>query len=194
MKKIFLSTLLLVSVVVMNAQEAVNPQATNSKNEITSNLFDLVTAGSFNITYDRLFENNQALSLSATFFDTYGYVDVGYIEDNSAFTFEAAYKIYFSSHKEHAGFFFYPLLKVRTGEITVDDYGYYNFDGEFINEEYTYDLGGFSAGFGLGHQWVFNDKFTLGVNGDIARSLGNFDTDYLGEVEFKFGVNFGVRF
>ena len=55
-------------------------------------------------------------------------------------------------------------------------------------------MSGFSAGFGLGHKWVFNDKFTLGINSDIARNLGSFDTDYLSEVEFKFGVNFGVRF
>ncbi len=85
-------------------------------------------------------------------------------------------------------------MKLRTGEITVEDYGYYNNEGQFIGDEFTYDVGGVSAGFGIGHKWVFNDKFVLGINSDIARNLGSFDTDYLGEVEFKFGVNFGVRF
>lgn len=194
MKKTILVPLFLVSVFMVKAQETENRQILEHKNEITSNLFDLVVAGSFNVTYDRLFENNQALSVSATIYDTYGYVDAGYIEDNRAFTLEAAYKIYFSSRKQHAGFFFYPLLKVRTGEITTDDYGFFNNDGQFIEQEFTYDIGGFSAGFGLGHKWVFNDKFVLGINSDIARNLGSFDTDYLEEVEFKFGVNFGFRF
>ncbi len=194
MKKVILVSCLFLSVLAVNAQETQNEPIIEKKNEITSNLFDLVVAGSFNVTYDRLFKKNQALSLSATIFDTYGYVDAGYIEDNSAFTFEAAYKIYFSKRKQHAGFFFYPLLKIRTGEITVDDFGFFNNEGQFIEQEFTYDVSGFSAGFGLGHKWVFNDKFTLGINSDIARNLGSFDTDYLSEVEFKFGVNFGVRF
>lgn len=190
MRKTILALFLLSSIV--SFSQEVEKQL--HQNELTSNLFDLVVAGSFDVNYERLLKNNQSIAISATIFDTYGYLDTGYIEDNSVITLEASYLIYFSSTKDHSGFFFYPLIKLRTGEITVEDYGYYNNEGQFIEEGFTYDVGGVSAGFGIGHKWVFNDKFVLGINSDIARNLGNFDMDYLGEVEFKFGVNFGVRF
>ena len=32
------------------------------------------------------------------------------------------------------------------------------------------------------------------LNGDIARNLGNFDDDYLDNIEVRFSVNFGYRF
>ncbi len=192
MKKSILAVAMLLSVFYTNAQQSSDDLPKTS--EISTNLLDLVIAGTLNVNYERLFEQNQSLFVGVSFFDTYGYYDAGYIENSSAISLRAAYLIYFSKEKDHAGFFFYPLLKIRTGEITVDDFGFFNNEGQFIEQEFTYDVSGFSAGFGLGHKWVFNDKFTLGINSDIARNLGSFDTDYLSEVEFKFGVNFGVRF
>lgn len=165
------------------------------RNEISSNLFDLVVAGSFNLTYERLFEGNQSLLVSATFFDTFAYYDVGFIEDNSAFSFKAAYLIYFSKSKDHAGFFFYPQLKIRSGEITIDEGGFFEDNGDFIPFEFSYDIDGFSAGFGLGHKWIFNNKFSLMVFGEIARDLGgNNNDEYIDNVEPRFGVNLGIRF
>lgn len=165
------------------------------RNEISSNLLDLVVAGSFNITYERLFKGNQSLLVSTTLFDTFGYYDVGFIEKNSAFSFKAAYLIYFSKSKDHAGFFFYPQLKIRSGEITVDEGGFFDGNGNFTPFEFKYDIDGFSAGFGIGHKWVFNNKFSLMLFGEIARDLGNNNNDdYLDNVEPRFGVNFGIRF
>ena len=77
------------------------------------------------------------------------------------------------------------------GSSAVDQEGNLEF---YIEEEYKYDVSGFSAGFGIGHKWLFNNKFTLSINGEIARNLGNFDTDYLDNIEGRFGVNFGYRF
>jgi hypothetical protein len=194
MKKTLLVALMLLSVSISNAQEPSDDSPKTS--EISTNLLDLVVAGTLNVNYERLFQKNQSLLLSVNFFDTYGYYDVGYIENNSAFSFRAAYLIYFSKEKDHAGFFFYPQVKFRTGDITVDD-GYIYYDGEtdmYLEDEYTYDVGGVSAGFGLGHKWMFSNKFTLSLNGDIARNLGNFETDYLSSIEVRFGVNLGYRF
>ena len=193
MKKTILHVALLLSVFAVNAQELTDEAP--KKSEISTNLLDLVVAGTLNVNYERLFNKNQSLLISANFFDTYGYYDAGYIEKSNALSFKAAYLIYFSKEKEHAGFFFYPQLKVRTGEITVEDYYYYDYETETsIEEEYTYDVDGFSAGFGIGHKWMFSNKFTLTLYGDIARNLGNFDTDYLENIELRFGVNFGYRF
>lgn len=164
------------------------------QNEITSNLFDLVVAGSFNVTYERLFEQNQSLLISTTFFETFGYYDAGFLESSSAFSVKAAYLIYFSKTKDHSGFFFYPQLKVRSGDVTTDDYGYYNWDSVWMPSNNKYSINGFAAGFGLGHKWVFNNTFSLMVFGEVARDLGNNNRDYIDNVEARFGVNFGIRF
>ena len=165
------------------------------QSEISSNLLDLVVAGSLNVNYERLFENNQSLFVGLTFFDTYGYYDVGYIEKTTAISLKAAYHIYFSSKKQHAGFFFYPQVRLRTGEVTVDQYNYYDFETDtYIQEDFTYDVGGVSAGFGIGHKWMFKNKFTLNISGEIARNLGNVNTEYIDNLELRFGVILGYRF
>jgi len=194
MKKTFLAVAMLLSVFSMNAQESTDDLPKTS--EISTNLLDLVVAGSLTVNYERLFEKNQSLMVGATFFDTYGYYDSGYINNNTTFSVKAAYLIYFSKDKDHEGFYFFPQLKLRTGEITVED-GYSYYDNEidmYIEEERTYDLSGVSAGFGIGHKWMFSNKFTLSVNADVSRNLGNFDDDYLDDVELRLGVNFGYRF
>lgn len=193
MKKILFTFALLISVYLMNAQESSDDAPKTS--EISTNLLDLVVAGTLNVNYERLFEKNQSLFIGVNFFDTYGYYDAGYIDKSTALTLKAAYLIYFSKDKDHEGFFFYPQLKLRTGEVTVEDYYYYDFDNDTeVTEKFTYDVGGVSAGFGLGHKWMFSNKFTLTLNGDIARNLGTFDTDYLDNIELRFAVNFGYRF
>jgi hypothetical protein len=193
MKKFLFALLMLLSVSISNAQEPSDNLPKTS--EISTNLLDLVVAGTLNVNYERLFNKNQSLFVGVNFFDTYGYYDAGYIEKSTAISLKAAYLIYFSQDKDHEGFFFYPQLKLRTGEVTVEDYYYYDFENDTeIAEQFTYDVGGVSAGFGLGHKWMFSNKFTLTLNGDIARNLGNFDTDYLDNLELRFGVNFGYRF
>ena len=192
MKKAYLFTVVMVfSLLTINGQEALDELP--NKSEISTNLLDLVVAGTLNVNYERLFNKNQSLYLGVNFFDTYAYYDVGDIDSSSAFTLKVAYFIYFSKEKNHSGFFFYPQLKLRTGEVTIDDYFYYG-DDVSVDESFSYDVSGVSAGFGLGHKWMFSNKFTLTLNGDIARNLGNFDTDYLSDIELRFGINFGYRF
>lgn len=192
MKKIFIAVMLLTSFASFSQESS---EDLPKEHEISSNLFDLVVAESLNLNYERLFEKNQSLFIGVTFFDTYGYYDAGYLKSSNAISLKAAYLIYFSQDKDHEGFFFYPQLKLRTGEIVVDDYGYYDYGNDiYVEEDFKYDVAGFSAGFGLGHKWAFNNKVTLSVTGEIARNLGNFDTDYLENIEVRFGINFGYRF
>lgn len=169
------------------------------KNEISSNILDLVIAGSLNVTYERMLNNNISLAGSATFFDTYGYYDAGYLESTNAFSFRASANFYVSKRRQFEGLYFYPLLKVRTGEVTSDyDVFIYDDQGNFTQtNRRNYDVGGFSAGVGLGNKWVIQDKFTVSVFGEVARNLGgNLDRQNadLGNVEPRFGINFGYRF
>ncbi len=197
MKKIlFISFMFLGAISI--AQVAADDADDNSlqlENELTANLLDLVIAGSFNVNYERLFEGNRSLHLSLTAFDTYGYYDAGYLEESNAFSFKAAFNIYFSKRKDHHGFYFYPAVKVRTGNITVEEYVFSSNGGS--EQEYEYDIDGLGVGFGLGHKWLFTDRFSLSVNGEIFRAVGSIPADQYGDigvVEPRFGVNFGYRF
>ncbi|WP_370390567.1 hypothetical protein [uncultured Winogradskyella sp.] len=194
MKKCLSLVLIILSMINGASQETTAPEIFR-KNEISVNLLDMVVAGTIGLNYERIFNNNQSLFIGANLFDTYGYYDVGTIEDNSAFSLRAAYLVYFSNDKDHHGFFFYPQLKFRFGEITIDDNIFIDIAPEpNFSSEFTYDIGGVSAGFGLGHKWIFANKFTLMLDVNIARNLGNFDDDYLDNLELRLGVNFGYRF
>lgn len=180
------------------AQVKDNAETRLLKNEISSNVLDLVIAGSLNATYERYLNNNISLAGSATFFDTYGYYDVGYIESTNAFSLRASANFYVSKRRQFEGFYFYPLLKVRVGEVTPEGNGFFNNQGMFIETPgRPYDIGGFAAGVGLGNKWVIQDKFTVTVFGEVARNLGGDINDNFGEignVEPRFGINFGYRF
>ena len=184
MKKSIIAFVMLFSVITMNAQT--QPEELPKKSEISTNLLDMVISGTLNVNYERLFDNNQSLLVGVNLFDTYGYYDAGYIDKSTAMTFNASYLLYFSKHKDHSGFFFYPQLRARTGEVTIEDYFYYDFDSNTeVTEKESYDVSGVSAGFGVGHKWMFSNKFTLTLKTDVARNIGNFDTDYLSNVEHQ---------
>lgn len=167
------------------------------KGELKSNLFDLVVGKSFNLGYEYFLEGNQSLQLDVTAFDTYSYLDAGYIEENNLFGFQLSYNIYFSKKKDHHGFVFYPFVKYRTGTQIVDGY-YYEYDpgtDTYIETPREFDLSGLEAGFGLGHKWLFNDKISLGVGAQIGRNFSNDDeiSDNYGEIDFKAHVTLGFR-
>jgi hypothetical protein len=199
LKKLLLSTTLLF-VLCATAQDQDEMPALTDRNEITTNLLDLVVAGSINVNYERLMPGNQSYYIGLTGFDTYAYVDAGFLEESTAISLRAAYLIYFSKRKNHYGFYFYPLVKGTAGEVRVNDgFAFTDQNGNRIEEDdiYEYDISGFSAGFGLGHKWLFAEKFALSLHGEISRTLGDAPEDPfgdLGAVEPRFGVNFGYRF
>jgi hypothetical protein len=194
MKKIVLVILVVFSVYNVSAQEEEIVEE-QKKYEISANLLDLVVAGTLNVNYERLFEKNQSLHIGVSIFDTYAYYDVGSIDNTTAVSVRAAYLIYFSKDKDHHGFFFYPQIRARIGEVTVEDFFYF-YDSNYTEatETSTYDIAGFGVGFGIGHKWMFDNKFTLALDANIARNLGDFDTNYLTDLELRFGVNLGYRF
>ncbi|MEN8817698.1 MAG: hypothetical protein ABF274_12635 [Nonlabens sp.] len=93
------------------AQTANDSEDRFAKNEISSNILDLVIARSLNVTYERFFDNNISINGSATFFDTYGYYDAGFLEDTNTFSFRAAANFYLSKRRQFEGLFFLPIIK-----------------------------------------------------------------------------------
>lgn len=179
-----------------NAQEM--EQRPAAQNEISINLLDLVVAGTVDVGYERFLGGNQSLSLDVSLFDTFGYYDVGSIDETTGVSARLAYNIYFSKKREYTGFYFYPMAKVRTGSVTTE-WGAWYFDPETGNqigydEHEKYDIDGFALGFGLGNKWVIKDKFSLDVFANISRTLGNIDEYYIDAIEFRAGVSLGYRF
>jgi hypothetical protein len=192
MKKIYL---LLILPFVSFAQEQ---EEKNYNGEIKSNLFDLVVGKSFNVGYEHFLKGNQALQLDVTLFDTYSYIDAGYLDKNNLVGIQASYNIYFSKNKDYYGFVFYPFVKCRTGTQVVDDY-YYFYEpvtGNYSEYSREFDLSGFEAGFGLGHKWLFNDKISLQVGSQLGRNFSNDDEfrDNYSDIDFKVHVTLGFRF
>ncbi|WP_396178291.1 hypothetical protein [Flavobacterium sp.] len=192
MRKVFLLLLLPILSFAQEDNEKI------AKGELKSNLFDLVVGKSVNVGYEYFLKGNQSLQLDVTAFDTYSYIDAGYLDENNLVGIQASYNIYFSKSKKHHGFVFYPFMKYRTGTQVVDDY-YYNYNpvsGQYTPSSATFDLSGFEVGFGLGHKWLFNDKISLGVGSQIGRNLTSDRefTDNYSEIDFKMNITLGVRF
>jgi hypothetical protein len=176
------------------AQEAETKIASG---EIKSNLFDLVVGSSVNVGYEYFLKGNQSLQVDVTAFDTFSYLDAGYMEKNNLFSLQASYNIYFSKSKAHHGFVFYPFAKFRTGAQEVEDYWFYDSNaGTSSSTTREFDLSGFEVGFGLGHKWLFNDRISLGVGSQLGRNLTSdreFRNNY-SDLNFKAHVTLGVRF
>lgn len=191
MKKIVLLLLPMLSIAQSN-------DGKNLTGEIKSNLFDLVVGKSLNVGYEHFFKGNQAFQFDVTLFDTYSYIDVGYIDKNNLVGLQASYNIFFSKNKDYHGFSFYPFLKFRTGKQVVEDY-YYNYDPNtdtYIEQSREFDLSGIEAGFGMGHKWLFNNKISLGVGAQLGRNLSSdkeFRDNY-SDLNFKANVSLGIRF
>jgi len=200
MKNLFLvATLILASSIVTAQKAADDDDKPEFKNELSTNVFDLVVAGSLNVNYEYLMKDNQSFLIGLTAFDTYGYYDAGFLESSNAVALRAGWVIYTSRYENHGGFHFYPMLKLRIGEVTADGSIFIeDSDGNFVDSgRNSYDIGGFSAGFGLGYKWVVNDKFTINTNFELTRNLGgDLDSENadLGIVEPRVGVIFGYRF
>lgn len=200
MKNLFLvATLILASSIVTAQKAADDDDKPEFKYELSTNVFDLVVAGSLNVDFEYLMKDNQSLLIGVTAFDTYGYFDAGFLESTNAVALRAGWVIYTSRYEKHGGFHFYPMLKLRVGEVTADyDISIIDDEGNFVDtNQRDYNIGGFSAGFGLGYKWVVSDKFTISTNFELTRNLGgNLDSENadLGIVEPRFGVIFGYRF
>lgn len=172
-------------------------EAKTATGEIKSNLFDLVVGSSINVGYEYFLKGNQSLQVDVTAFDTFSYLDAGYMEKNNLFSLQASYNIYFSKSKNHHGFVFYPFAKIRTGTQEIEEYWFYDTTtGNSSTSTREFDLSGFEIGFGLGHKWLFNDRISLGVGSQLGRNLtsNNEFRDNYSDLNFKANVTLGVRF
>jgi hypothetical protein len=150
------------------------------KNELKGNALMLV-AGAFEITYERLLNDESGAGLS---------LFLSYDEDvYTKFSLTPYYRFYFGK-KAASGFFAegFGMLNTYQGE------NYYYNDGITITvkEEKITD---FALGFGLGGKWVNKKGFVFELNAGIGRNLFNDkSSDYDQEIVGRGGITLGYRF
>jgi hypothetical protein len=99
MRKVFLLLLLPILSFAQEDNEKI------AKGELKSNLFDLVVGKSVNVGYEYFLKGNQSLQLDVTAFDTYSYIDAGYLDENNLMIYINFYDISFRDLKVLFHFF-----------------------------------------------------------------------------------------
>jgi hypothetical protein len=150
-----------------------------SRNELKGNALALIF-GSFNVTYERILNEESAIGVSVNL-----PFDKDYWELNYSLT---GYYRYYFGKKPAAGFF-----GEAFGMLNSTDDFVYNNDSNFDYEQKT--LTDFALGIGLGGKWVTKKGLLLEINGGLGRNLFNNqydDRDF--ELIGRLGVSVGYRF
>lgn len=183
MKKIGVVAALLFSGICINAQEDSPPDF--PRNEFKGNAL-LLILGSFELTYERLINDESGLGVS---------LNIPYIYDdwNLNFSVSPYYRYYFGN-KPAAGFFaegFAMLNNFRDYYSTyVGDWnsgtGYWNYTRKTRTD--------FALGIGIGGKWVSKKGVLLEINTGVGRNI--FGGSYDGEFELvgRGGITVGYRF
>lgn len=192
MKKILLLMVLLPSMLFAQTEK----QEKEKKNELYLNAFEVIVGGVVPITYERFLTKNQSLAFRAFLLDKH-YSDFNSNGDAyNTFSLQAQYVIYFSEKKNNAGFYAYPFLKYSGGNYNTYQYIYDPTNGMYIDTKLTKkQLNAAILGFGIGYKFVWKDKITIGMGGDLGRVLNNGNYyENRGPVDARFGINVGFRF
>jgi hypothetical protein len=175
MKKIVLVVCVLFGIMV-NGQEA--KKYDFSRNELKGNALALIF-GSFNVSYERILNEESALGFS---------VNVPFDKDNWDINYNlTGYYRYYFGKKPAVGFFGEAFGMLNN----VDYYVYNDSSNSYGNKKLT----DFALGIGLGGKWVTKKGLLLEVNGGVGRNLFNNqydDMDY--ELIGRLGISVGYRF
>jgi hypothetical protein len=183
MKKIVFVAALLLSGICINAQEDSTPDF--PRNEFKGNALFLIL-GSFELTYERLINDESGLGVS---------LNIPYIYDDWDLNFSVTpYYRYYFGNKPAAGFFaegFGMLNNFRDYYSTyVGDWnsgiGYWDYNRKTRTD--------FALGIGIGGKWISRKGVLLEINAGVGRNI--FGGSYDGEFELvgRGGITVGYRF
>lgn len=178
MKKIFLLTILLCSIICINAQDLKtdNDNSFAKSHELKINGIYLVV-GAFEVTYEYLLNEESAVGMS---------VFIPYdkeIKDEIQYYVSPYYRFYFGE-KYAAGFFLEGFGMLNSAERDFD------FFVEENDREYTTD---FALGIGLGGKWITKSGFIGEINFGVGRNLFKSEETSI-DFTSKFGISLGYRF
>lgn len=177
MKKILVCLWAVMSFSVM-AQDSENAEDFK-RNEFKFNALGLVL-GSFEVSYERLLNEESALGISTSF----AVLD----EWDIRFALMPYYRHYFGK-KPAQGFFAEGFGMLNTVRDSVYDYNnsdYYNYERKTITD--------FAFGVGVGGKWVSKKGVIFEINGGVGRNL--FSNEYNRDFRFigRIGLTAGYRF
>lgn len=168
----------LVLVVGFSSVAQINDSLIFNRNELKLNAI-LLVAGSFDVTYERLINEESGVGISAQVALT--------SEFDVNFAITPYYRFYFGK-KPAAGFFAEGFGMLNQ----VDDFVYVD-ENDFNGESKT--ITDFAFGIGVGSKWITKRGVLFEINAGVGRNLFseyNSDRDY--EFIGRFGITVGYRF
>lgn len=184
MKKIIFALTLLSCTFTFAQEDSSNLER---KNEIHLNVFMPIVAKSFEVSYERLVNEDTGYGLYL-FAGNTEYIPTGYM-------ISPYLRKYFSKGYS-SGFFMELFLSANGGKYT--EWYYYGYYDEVIHEWYYVDdsetihYNDLAFGVGAGVKFLTNDHFVGSINAGVARNL--FNNDYEIEVIGRGGISIGYRF
>jgi len=181
MKKVFLVSLLLLSVVFVNAQENENEKVVDKQNELKINAFNLIAFEYIDIAYERILNEESSIGVGLLFGldnEVYGISDL-----RREFSITPYYRQFFGS-KYAKGFFVEAFGMLHSGK---DDFYLEEDFGRYELRDYTDFALGISVGGKFVTQRGFIAEIYLGIGRDL---LGNTDVEVVG----RGGISLGYRF
>lgn len=182
MKKITLTTLLLITSISIFAQQG-NIQDNPKQNELKINMSNLIGFKWLDIGYERILNEEASIGVSTLFsLDS----ESEGIDEYRTFSITPYYRHFFSSKYAH-GFFVEAFTMIHSGNDETDYFDHSSDTFNTAEEKYT-DL---AAGISIGGKWVtprgFVAEIYLGIGRDL---LDNSDLEVVG----RGGVSIGYRF
>ena len=178
MKKITLTALLLISSVILFAQ---NNNYSEMNNEIKLNMSNLIGFKWLDVGYERILNEESSIG-----FGTLISLDdnVDGLDEYRTFSLTPYYRHFFSN-KYAQGFFIEAFTMIHSGKF--DNYYYDDYNPQFNDRKYT-DL---AVGISVGGKWVTRRGFVAEIYAGIGRDmLDNSDIEVVG----RGGVSIGYRF
>ena len=184
MKKITLTALLLISSVLLFAQQ--NNNYSEMNNELKLNMSNLIGFKWLDVGYERILNEESSIGFGTLVsLDT----SIDGLDEYRTFSLTPYYRHFFSN-KYAQGFFVEAFTMIHSGKFDdyyYDDYYYDNYDPSLKDHKYT-DL---AVGISVGGKWVTRRGFVAEIYAGIGRDmLDNSDIEVVG----RGGVSIGYRF
>lgn len=184
-----MNKLLIISFVLLGffcgyAQESADMKEDFPKNEFRINALNLLLFKSFDVTYERVINDESSYGIN-TMFSLEGesrFSSDDYIYYYEGFTLTPYYRLYFGK-KPNSGFFGEAFMIFSSGK-----YDYYESNYEYGFKDFTE----FGIGLSIGTKLVTKRNFVANIHGGIARNF--LDSKYGPGAAPRVGISFGWRY
>ncbi|PQJ76363.1 DUF3575 domain-containing protein [Polaribacter glomeratus] len=194
MKKIAL-LLFLFTTTISFAQERAEqyPQDINKKHELKLNAFSLIVFSSLDVSYEYLLNKDSSFGVSVF----YNFNDINNeLYYPKKFSLTPYYRWFFTEKTLARGFFVEGFGMLNTYEDI--NYGYYDNNGNYINNNKAISETDFALGVSVGGKFTIKSGFTAEVYAGVGRNLfnnnDNNNNNFENNIITRGGISLGYRF